>query len=278
MPAAVGRASLRSASGGLPAVGSSGCSGHLMHGRVGCRVSIRRTAGLSSDVSEQSTLRINEIFFSIQGESTRAGLPCVFVRLRGCPLRCRYCDTEYAFREGEMQTVDSVVEQVLNHPSELVEITGGEPLAQKNVHALMIRLCDAGRTVLIETAGAMDISACDPRVIRVMDLKTPGSGEAERNLWSNIEHLTDRDEVKFVITDRADYDWAKARIAEHDLLNRCGAVLMSPVFEQPAGSEIPGMEGLPARKLAQWILADGLPVRMQMQMHKFIWDPQTRGV
>lgn len=233
---------------------------------------------MTAEQNNQPTLRINEIFFSIQGESTRAGQPCVFVRLRGCPLRCRYCDTEYAFREGRTQSVDDVARQVLSHPAELVEITGGEPLAQKNVHALMTRLCDAGRTIMIETSGALDISTCDPRVIRIVDFKTPGSGEVERNLWANVEHLTERDEVKFVITDRDDYEWAKTIMAGHDLLNRCGAVLMSPVFEQPAGGEVEGCDGLPPRQLAEWILNDGLPVRMQMQIHKFIWDPQTRGV
>ncbi len=224
------------------------------------------------------TLRINEIFFSIQGESTRAGLPCVFVRLTGCPLRCSYCDTEYAFREGDRMTIDAIVEQVGSYDASLVEITGGEPLAQKNVHPLMTRLCDMGKTVLIETAGALDISICDSRVIRIMDLKTPGSGEHERNRWANINYLSPRDEVKFVITDRADYDWAKMIITEHDLASRCAAVLMSPVFEQQPGLEIAGCAELPVQLLAQWILDDGLPVRMQLQMHKFIWDPQTRGV
>lgn len=229
-------------------------------------------------VMERPTLRINEIFFSIQGESTWAGMPCAFVRLTGCPMRCRYCDTEYAFRQGTTMPVDAIVEQVTDRDVSLVEITGGEPLAQKNVQVLMSRLCDAGKTVLIETAGSMNISACDPRVIRIMDLKTPGSGEHERNRWSNVEHLTKRDEVKFVITDRADYDWAKMVIAEHDLPSRCAAVQMSPVFEQPPGEEIEGCPELPASRLAEWIVADDLPVRMQLQMHKFIWDPQTRGV
>lgn len=226
----------------------------------------------------EGTLRINEIFHSIQGESTWAGLPCVFVRLAGCHLRCAYCDTEYAFKQGDTRSIDSIVDEVMGHPAELVEITGGEPLLQSRVHDLMPRLCDLGRTVLIETSGACDISVCDPRVIRILDLKTPGSGESERNLWSNLDHLTERDEIKFVVCDRADYDWAKNVITEHRLNERCRQVLMSPVFDQPTGLEIVGMKGLPMRDLAKWILADGLPVRLQTQLHKHIWDPQMRGV
>ncbi len=234
------------------------------------------------------TLRINEIFYSIQGESTRAGCPCIFIRLTGCHLRCAYCDTEYAFKEGSTRSIDEIIEEVTAFPCDLVQITGGEPLLQKRVHLLMRELCDRGMTVLIETSGACDIAACDPRVIRIMDLKTPSSGEVERNLWENITHLTERDEVKFVIGDRADYEWAKGVIEEHDLLNRCHAVLMSPVFEQPTGQEIAGMAGLPPHELAEWLLHEPpLPagsdgprrmVRMQSQLHKFIWDPQQRGV
>jgi 7-carboxy-7-deazaguanine synthase len=224
------------------------------------------------------TLRINEIFHSIQGESTWAGQPCVFVRLTGCHLRCTYCDTEYAFREGETRPIDEIVEAVCAHATDLVEITGGEPLLQPRVHTLMSRLCDLGKTVLLETSGACDISDCDPRVVRILDLKTPGSGEMERNLLANLDHLHDRDEIKFVITDRADYEWARDMIASHRLNDRCRAVLMSPVFEQPRGLEIAGAAGLPMRDLAKWILADGLDVRLQIQLHKHIWDPQTRGV
>lgn len=224
------------------------------------------------------TLRINEIFFSIQGESTRSGLPCVFVRLTGCHLRCAYCDTEYAFKEGKTREIDAVFEEVCGYPCDLVEITGGEPLLQERIHDLMARLCDAGKTVLIETSGACDISACDPRIIRIMDLKTPGSGECSRNDWSNIEHLRPQDEIKFIICDRADYVWARSVIEQHALAERVRDVLMSPVFEQPPGLEILGKRGLPMRELAGWILEDGLPVRLQSQLHKFIWEPHTRGV
>ncbi|HWB19333.1 MAG TPA: radical SAM protein [Phycisphaerales bacterium] len=227
-------------------------------------------------------LKVNEIFHSIQGESTWAGCPCVFVRLSGCHLRCAYCDTEYAFREGEKKSVDEVVEVVERYRTKLVEITGGEPLLQKGVHELIARLCDAGKAVLIETSGACDISECDPRAIRIVDLKTPGSGEVEKNLLGNIEKLTKQDEVKFVITSREDYEWARGMVREHGLTKKVKAVLFSPVFEQKAGLEIAGCEGLDARELAGWMLADGWGgegvVRMQMQMHKFIWEPSTRGV
>ena len=224
------------------------------------------------------SLRINEIFFSIQGESSRMGRPCVFVRLAGCHLRCTYCDTEYAFREERSIPIDEIIEQVVSHPADLVEITGGEPLLQERVHDLIRRLCDLGKTVLIETSGTCDIGVCDPRAIRVMDLKTPGSGEVARNLPENIQRLTGRDEVKFVITGREDYEWARAMIERHRLIERCGEVLMSPVFAQPPGREIAGAQGLSLRDLAGWILADGLTVRLQPQLHKLIWDPGTRGV
>jgi 7-carboxy-7-deazaguanine synthase len=224
------------------------------------------------------TLRINEIFHSIQGESSRLGRPCVFVRLTGCHLRCTYCDTEYAFKEGSTRSIADIVEEVCAHPADLVEITGGEPLLQGAVHALISTLCDRGRTVLIETSGACDISPCDPRAIRILDLKTPGSGECDRNLLSNIDHLTKRDEVKFVIMSRADYEWARSMIDTHRLVERCGEVLLSPVHEQAPGAEIAGAEGLSPRSLAEWVLADGLDARVQVQLHKVIWDPQTRGV
>ncbi len=237
--------------------------------------------GVYHAAMDGDTLRINEIFFSIQGESTWAGCPCVFVRLTGCHLRCTYCDTEYAFKEGQTQQIEAIVEQVCAHPTSLVQITGGEPLLQKRVHQLITALCDRGKTVLIETSGACDINVCDERAIRILDIKTPGSGEDQRNLWSNIEHLSNRDEVKFVITSREDYEWAKGVIEEHNLASRCRAVLLSPVFEQQPGLEIAGVAGLSPRELAQWMLEEpprGNPVRMQTQLHKHIWDPQMRGV
>ncbi len=225
---------------------------------------------------------INEVYHSIQGESTWAGRPCVFVRLTGCHLRCRYCDSEYTFHEGRRREVGGVVAEALGFGCDLVEVTGGEPLLQPNVHALMTQLCDAGLTVLIETSGACDISGCDPRVIRILDLKTPGSGEAERNLWRNLDHLTPRDEVKFVICDRSDYLWARAVIQKHRLHDRVGAVLISPVVAL-AGSlkedrQIPGVETLNLQDAARWILEDRLPARLHVQQHKIIWDPAVRGV
>ena len=213
------------------------------------------------------TLTINEIYHSVQGESTWAGEPCVFVRLTFCDLRCTYCDTEYAFYEGKKQTLDEIVAAVAEFRCPLVEITGGEPLLQKNVLPLMTRLADAGQTVLLETSGAHDISAVDPRVHRIMDLKTPGSGESARNLYSNIEHLTERDEVKFVIGSREDYEWSRQEVQQFRMSERCRAVLFSPIFGR-----------IDPREIVEWILADRLPVRFQLQMHKFIWTPTQRGV
>jgi 7-carboxy-7-deazaguanine synthase len=215
----------------------------------------------------EKKLTINEVYLSVQGESTWAGLPCVFVRLTFCDLRCSYCDTEYAFYEGKKQSLGEIVAAVLAYDCPLVEITGGEPLLQKNVLPLMTMLADAGRTVLLETSGAHDISAIDPRVHRIMDLKTPGSGEVERNLFSNIAHLTERDEVKFVIGSREDYEWSRGQLQEHRLAERCRAVLFSPIFGR-----------IDPRQIVEWILADKLPVRFQLQMHKFIWTPTARGV
>ena len=213
------------------------------------------------------TLTINEIYRSIQGESTWAGVPCVFVRLTFCDLRCTYCDTAYAFYAGAKMTLPEIVQRVLTFDCPLVEITGGEPLLQRNVLALMTELCDCDRTVLIETSGAHDISGIDPRVHRIMDLKTPGSGESERNRYENIAHLTARDEVKFVIGSREDYLWSKEKIAEFGLIGRCGTVLFSPVFNR-----------VDPRKIVEWLLEDSLKVRFQLQMHKFIWSPETKGV
>jgi len=234
-------------------------------------------AAPAADILAQ-TLRVNETFFSIQGESTWAGCPCFFVRLSGCPLRCHYCDTEYAFREGAPRSVQTILDEVRASGATVVEITGGEPLAQKRAFDLIALLCEEGFTVLIETSGAVDIRPCHPKAIRILDIKTPGSGEAARNLWSNLDDLRPHDEVKFVIVDRADYEWARARINEHRLAARCRAVLMSPAFPQKKGLEILGCPGLDPRLLAEWILEDRLPVRQQTQLHKLIWDPGTRGV
>jgi 7-carboxy-7-deazaguanine synthase len=213
------------------------------------------------------TLKVNEVYLSIQGESTWAGLRCAFVRLTACDLRCTYCDTAYAFYEGAKRTLGDLFDEVTSLDSSLVEITGGEPLLQKNILPLMTMFCDAGRTVLIETSGAHDISPVDPRVHRIMDLKTPSSGECPRNLFSNIPHLTQRDEVKFVIGSREDYEWSRAQVLEHHLASRCAAVLFSPVF----GSIQPV-------QIVDWMLADKVEARFQLQLHKFIWDPKAKGV
>ena len=218
-------------------------------------------------LEREKTLTINEIYHSIQGESTWAGSPCVFVRLTFCDLRCNYCDTEYAFYEGKKMSLPEIVDRVHSFDCELVEITGGEPLLQKNVLPLMSLLCDAGHTVLLETSGAHDISAVDPRVHRIMDLKTPGSGEVEKNLWPNIDHLTKNDEVKFVIGSREDYEWSREKVQRFNLDTRCHAVLFSPIFGR-----------IDPREIVEWILADKLNVRFQLQMHKFIWTPTQRGV
>jgi len=191
----------------------------------------------------------------------------VFVRLTFCDLRCNYCDTEYAFYEGKKQALQEIVEAVQAFHCPLVEITGGEPLLQKNVLLLMSTLCDAGSTVLLETSGAHDISKVDARVHRIMDLKTPGSGEVDKNLWSNIDRLTSRDEVKFVMGSREDYEWSRDKVQRYDLSSRCHAVLFSPIFGR-----------IDPREIVEWILADNLNVRFQLQMHKFIWSPTQRGV
>ena len=219
------------------------------------------------DMPSAPTLKINEIYESIQGESTWAGWRCVFVRLTACDLRCTYCDTEYAFYEGKKRTLDDILDEVLAFDCPLVEITGGEPLLQKNVLPLMAALCEEGKTVLIETSGAHDISKIDPRVHRIMDLKTPGSGECARNLWSNIAHLGKRDEVKFVIGSREDYEWSRDQVREHGLAERCGCVLFSPIFSR-----------IEPKQIVEWMVADKVPARFQLQMHKFIWDPKLKGV
>lgn len=206
-----------------------------------------------------SRLRITEIFFSLQGEASRVGLPTVFVRLTGCPLRCTYCDTDYAFQGGDWLEMGDILDRVARYPTRHVTVTGGEPLAQRACHALLSALCDRGLDVSLETGGALDIGEVDARVARIVDLKAPGSGEAARNLWSNLDCLGPRDEVKMVLRDEADYVWARSVLAEHRLAQRC-AVLLSPVWGN-----------LDAARLAEWILRDGLPVRMQVQLHKLLW-------
>lgn len=211
-------------------------------------------------VDPSQILRISEIFYSLQGETSRTGLPTVFIRLTGCPLRCGYCDTAYAFTGGQNMTIDAILEQTATYHTPYVTVTGGEPLAQKTCLVLLIALCDAGYSVSLETSGARDISAVDPRVSRIMDIKTPGSGEVDKNLWANLDWLTPRDEIKFVLCDAADYQWACQTIAEHNLDKRC-PVLLSPVHGQ-----------LDPATLANWILRDRLPVRMQIQLHKLLWE------
>jgi len=212
-------------------------------------------------------LAINEIFYSIQGESTYSGKPCVFVRLSGCDLRCSWCDTPYAFSDGQKMSVDAVLEQVDRYRSPLVEVTGGEPLLQEDVYPLMQRLIESGRTVLLETGGQIDISRVPGAVVKVMDVKCPGSGESSKNEWSNIDRLGSRDQVKFVIKDRADYEFARDIVGQHALDRRCAAVLFSPVH---------GV--LDPKDLSEWILDDHLPVRLQLQIHKHIWGADARGV
>jgi 7-carboxy-7-deazaguanine synthase len=212
-------------------------------------------------------LTINEIFHSIQGESTHAGEPCVFVRLTACDLRCSWCDTPYAFHEGRKMSVDEVVARVEAFGCGTVEITGGEPLLQSDVYGLMDRLLEDGRKVLVETGGHISTDRVPEGVIKIVDVKCPGSGESHRMHWANLDRLSPRDEVKFVIRDRVDYEYARRVICERGLSRRCAAVLLSPVH---------GV--LSPRDLAEWVLEDRLPVRVQLQIHKFIWDPETRGV
>jgi 7-carboxy-7-deazaguanine synthase len=207
-------------------------------------------------------LRITEVFHSLQGEADTAGLPTVFIRLTGCPLRCRYCDTEYAFYGGEWWAIDALVERAAGFGTRYVCVTGGEPLAQPNVLTLLRRLCDRGLRVSLETSGALDARDVDPRVVRVFDVKTPGSGEVERNFLPNLEDLRPQDLVKFVLTDRADYEWAREFLRTHRLAERA-QILFSPSHGQ-----------LDARALAEWILADRLPVRLQLQLHKLLWGAE----
>lgn len=213
--------------------------------------------------SVTDSLRINEIFFSLQGETSRVGLPTVFVRLTGCPLRCNYCDTTYAFSGGQTMTLAAILSEVARHHPRYVCVTGGEPLAQKNCLPLLRALCDAGYEVSLETSGALDVSGVDARVVKVLDLKTPASGEMEKNLWGNLQYLNPHDEIKFVLCDEADYQWAKQALEEHKLAQRC-AVLFSPAQGQ-----------ITAKDLAEWILRDRLPVRLQVQLHKLLWGNEV---
>lgn len=216
---------------------------------------------MAATVSAMPTdsLRITEIFYSLQGETSRVGLPTVFVRLTGCPLRCGYCDSEYAFHGGELQRMERILDQVRSHGTPYVCVTGGEPLAQKGCLLLLKRLCDEGYSVSLETSGALPLDSVDPRVSKIMDIKTPGSGEVMRNHWPNLETLTPHDEIKFVICHEADYEWARQVVQEHQLHLRCG-VLFSPVHG-----------GVTATELADWVLRDRLPVRFQLQLHKVLW-------
>lgn len=212
---------------------------------------------------QKDTLRLTEIFYSLQGEARTAGHPTVFVRLTGCPLRCHYCDTAYAFTGGEIHHLDAILEQVASYRPRHICVTGGEPLAQPNCLKLLEQLCDAGYEVSLETSGALDVSGVDGRVSKVVDLKTPGSGEVGRNLYANLDHLTPNDQVKFVICSREDYDWAVSKLIEYRLEQRAGEVLFSPSY----GQVVP-------RELAEWIVADNLPVRFQLQLHKILWNDE----
>jgi 7-carboxy-7-deazaguanine synthase len=220
-----------------------------------------------SPVPKEDTLVIHEIYASIQGESTFAGLPCTFVRTTGCNLRCAWCDTPQAFHGGARMGRGDVLSRALSFGTALVELTGGEPLLQPGVFPLMTELCDAGRTVLVETSGEADVARVDGRVHKIMDLKCPGSGESQRNRWSNLEHIGPRDELKFVLASRADYEWMRATVQERALAARTPNLLASTVFGQLAPSQ-----------LVAWVLEDRLPVRVQLQMHKYVWAADATGV
>ncbi|GJM04318.1 MAG: 7-carboxy-7-deazaguanine synthase [marine bacterium B5-7] len=215
--------------------------------------------GSLAENKTQTELRINEIFFSIQGESTKVGLPTIFIRLTGCPLRCSYCDTAYAFHDGDKMSVDDVIEDISQYRSKHVTVTGGEPLAQKTCHELLARLCDEGFHVSLETSGAIDVSNVDERVMKIMDIKTPGSAEESKNKFENIAYITGKDQIKFVIGDRSDYEWSKLKMNEFNLTDKC-EVLFSPEHESVSPTD-----------LAEWILEDKLNVRLQVQLHKYLW-------
>ncbi len=235
-------------------------------------LSLRSTAIPVTD--PEAGLRITEIFYSLQGEAITSGLPTIFVRLTGCPLRCVYCDTEYAFTGGERQSLEAIMATIASFPCKRICITGGEPLAQPNAIELIKRLLSAGCEISLETAGALSVQNVPPAVSKVMDLKTPSSGESAKNLWSNLDYLTGHDQLKFVIMNREDYDWAKAKLVEHQLDKLVSTVWFSPMFNvaedvslEQSSTDVPAL----ARELAEWILADALPVRFQLQLHKIIW-------
>ncbi|MCZ6804086.1 MAG: 7-carboxy-7-deazaguanine synthase QueE [Proteobacteria bacterium] len=216
-------------------------------------------AGSLVQQQTQVDLRINEIFFSIQGESTKVGLPTVFIRLTGCPLRCRYCDTAYAFHDGEKMTIDAIIQDISQYRAKHVTVTGGEPLAQRSCHELLSRLCDEGFNVSLETSGAIDVANVDDRVMKILDIKTPGSTEDDKNRFENLAHLNSNDQIKFVICDQSDYAWSKQKLIEHNLTDIC-EVLFSPEHESQNPAD-----------LADWILEDKLNVRLQVQLHKYLW-------
>ena len=226
----------------------------------------------------EGELRINEIFYSIQGESSWAGMPCAFVRLSGCPLRCKYCDTSYAFKEGTNCQLQEIVDKVESFKTSLVEITGGEPLIQPLVHPLMEQFCDLGYQVLLETSGERDLQVCDKRVVKIVDIKTPCSGAGGSFLDSNFDALLKHDELKFVITNREDFDWAVDLVSKRSLHDCVNAIHFSPVMMQSGDEHIAGCEPLEPEILAEWILASGLSLRLQLQIHKYVWSPTLRGV
>ena len=234
--------------------------------------SLLRTAAIPV-TDPEAGLRLTEIFYSLQGEALTSGLPTIFVRLTGCPLRCVYCDTEYAFTGGERQSLETIIETIKSYPCKRICLTGGEPLAQPNAIALMKRLLSDGYEISLETAGALTVANVPKAVSKVMDLKTPSSGEVDKNLWSNLTHLTQHDQIKFVIMNREDYDWAKTKLSEHKLNELVDTVWFSPMFNvaEDIDDEVSPDVPVLARELAEWMLADALPVRFQLQLHKIIW-------